>query len=123
MVEVKCAVCGRVADAQQEFPQWNPPVCQYCVDWYQAGKKAAEELANAVNVAHHHFGRAEKAVAVGFAHGLIDEHRSLQQAFFRSLVKFLELYQNAGHDDRNAKAVELAGKLVEAAEGHHLPCI
>lgn len=78
--------------------------------------KAMQEVTSAVNI------MSEKELEEGMLNALLDEHRTLQQSFFRVLHNVLEQYADTKYYDlRNEASVEYAKKVREL--DHYFPLI
>jgi hypothetical protein len=81
-------------------------------------KEAFELISHLCNVG------AERALADEILFNLLDEHRTLQQGFWRTIFMMAQDYADAAHDARNGGAVEACKKIKEAfPDGFYLPLI
>ena len=78
----------------------------------ETAKKAMETLINCSNVMG-----SDKDVAEAISEALKGEHRTLQQAFFRSFVMAMGDYKNSRSDARNEASVKFA-KVVSEGENY-----
>lgn len=82
----------------------------------QADKQAVQELFRLINF----YGNDRELVNVIVAH-LRNEHRTLQQTFWRVIRQVAEQYQDFHTDLRNESAVKFAKAIAEISE--HMPLI
>lgn len=84
-------------------------------DSKQEMKEGLEHLFNALN----NFSHKEKAEE--FFKGLINEHRTLQQNFWRSIAKVIQLYSETKFFDlRNEDSIEWCKKVNQFMEDNNL---
>jgi len=119
----KCIGCGAVIHDDEEYSfvegtiNPNALVCHHCKKAVNDGFRLSKELCDAVNVGDEcSFGRA---LAIGFA----NQHRTLQQSFFRAFCAFLHYYKDTRTDARNEAAVEMAKKWFAVSQDQTLPFI
>jgi len=75
-------------------------------DTYDQAEKAMRDLLDASNV----MGTSDD-VAQAISNVLLKEHRTLQQAFFRSFKQAMDAYSKGGSDLRNEASVRLAKEI------------
>jgi hypothetical protein len=90
--------------------QWKAAIMNNEND-IQAGATAIKLITNACNG-----GRCED-VARGMIQALSDEHRTLQQDFWRAVLLVSKEYATFQSDLRNQQAVELCGKINTVQSG------
>lgn len=73
---------------------------------YEQAEKAMRDLLDSSNV----MGSTDD-VAQAISNVLLKEHRTLQQAFFRSFKQAMDAYSKGGSDARNEGAVHLAKEI------------
>jgi len=102
-------------------PMTKADLCEYDLPRYEEGKALAEKLCKSLNCMG-----GEEATALGFADGMTQEHRTLQQAAFRLVMSWIRNHAEAkyGCDLRNEASVKLAKRIVEAVgDDAHLPYV
>ena len=78
--------------------------------------KAMQEVTPAVNI------MSDKELEDGMLNALLDEHRTLQQSFFRVLHNVMKQYAATKYYDlRNEASIEYAKRVSEL--DHHFPLI
>ena len=73
---------------------------------YEQAEKAMRDLLDASNVMG-----SNDDIAQAISNVLLKEHRTLQQAFFRSFKQAMGAYSEGGSDGRNEGAVQLAKEI------------
>ena len=77
---------------------------------YNEGMKLAKEVSHMMNVGSHY----DKAC--GFIDGLLQSHRFIQHMEIKLFAYILKCFSENRTDERNEKAVKLAGVIKEAVE-------
>ena len=86
-------------------------------DAHEKGKEVAKNLTDALNSMSF-----QEDVMEGFAEGMTQQHRTLQQlsmgAIYKVILKWAEMAENGRFDDRNKATVELCKKIKDLGEAY-----
>ena len=94
----------------------------YKKEAYDKGQKIAKDLSDALNNM-----TFDKEVIKGFADGMTQQHRTLQQSSMRAIYELIgrwaEMGRTGQYDLRNEATVKFCQEIVSKCEGNNLPFI